>query len=144
MTTKSSGFSLIELLVVVAIVGILAAIGVTSYSGYVSGTKIKSIENAMMQMSLGQTEYYSENGSYYPQTTSNSCSPNNSTTSDIEKNLLGNGTTGPDIVPENLGYYVCIWRSTSGTYGIIGKEDTQSSPCEIKMSDTGTLTKKNC
>ena len=65
MTTKSSGFTLIELLVVVAILGIIAAIGITSYSGYVSSTKKKSTENIMRQISLGQTEYYSENGSYY-------------------------------------------------------------------------------
>ena len=70
MTTKSFGFTLIELLVVVAILGIIAAIGISSYSGYVSSTKKKSVENAMMQMSLGQTEYYSNNGYYYTQKTS--------------------------------------------------------------------------
>ena len=65
MTTKSSGFTLIELLVVVAILGIIAAIGITSYNGYVSGAKRKSAENVMQQISLGQTEYYSDNGMYY-------------------------------------------------------------------------------
>ena len=67
MTTRSSGFTLIELLVVVALIGILAAIGVVAYSGYVDGTKRKSAENAMMQLSLAQTEYYSENSTYYGQ-----------------------------------------------------------------------------
>ena len=57
MTTRSSGVTLIELLVVVALIGILAAIGVVAYSGYVDGTKRKSTENAMMQLSRAQTGY---------------------------------------------------------------------------------------
>ena len=67
MTTKSSGFTLIELLVVVAILGIIAAIGIVSYNGYVASAKKTSAKNIMQQISLGQTEYYSDNGSYYTQ-----------------------------------------------------------------------------
>ena len=38
------GFSLIELLVVVAIIGILAAVGMVAYSGYTASAKIKTLE----------------------------------------------------------------------------------------------------
>ena len=71
MKTKKLRIYSYRAFVVVAILGIIAAIGISSYSGYVSATKKKSVENAMMQMSLGQTEYYSNNGYYYPQKTSN-------------------------------------------------------------------------
>ena len=65
METKSSGFSLIELLVVVAILGIIAAIGTVAYSGYVSSAKKKSAQNIMLQISLGQVEYRSDFGEYW-------------------------------------------------------------------------------
>ena len=45
--TKSSGFTLVELLVVVAIVGILSAVGTLAYNGYVSGTKKKSCRKCL-------------------------------------------------------------------------------------------------
>ena len=51
-TKSSKGFSLVELLVVVAILGILSTVGLVSYNGYVSGTKEKSAKNVMQQISL--------------------------------------------------------------------------------------------
>ena len=65
MTARSSGFTLIELLVVVAILGIIATLGINAYSGYVAGTKKQSAKNVMQQISLGQSEYVSQNGEYY-------------------------------------------------------------------------------
>ena len=89
MTTKSSGFTLIELLVVVAILGIIAAIGITSYNGYVAGAKRKSAENVMQQISLGQTEYYSDMGDYYRNNNGASCGPDSASSTAIETNVLG-------------------------------------------------------
>ena len=42
--TKKKAFTLIELLIVVAIIGILAGVGVPMYNGYMASAKVKSAE----------------------------------------------------------------------------------------------------
>ena len=138
MPTKSSGFTLIELLVVVAILGILAAVGIASFNGYVAGAKRKSAENVMQQISLGQTEYYSDMGDYYRNSTATNCSPDAASSTAIETNLLG----GSDVIPDEMGYQLCI-ANDSSNYIIIAKE-TGGGSCEIKMTALSVITRTNC
>ena len=137
MTSKSSGFTLIELLVVVAILGIIAAIGIMSYNGYVGSAKKRSAENVMQQISLGQTEYYSDNGIYYRNSTGTSCNPTSSTSSAIETNLLG----GTDSITSEMGYELCVANDATN-YKVFAKEN--GGNCEITMTALGTLVRTNC
>jgi len=56
--TDKKGFTLIELMIVVAIIGILAAVAIPAYSGYTKKAKLTEVTNAMGAVATAATEYY--------------------------------------------------------------------------------------
>ncbi len=61
---KQSGFNLVELMIVVAIVGILAAFAYPSYMNQVRSTKRADCSGALAGLANAMERHYSVNGSY--------------------------------------------------------------------------------
>ncbi len=62
MVNNKKGFTLIELMIVVAIIGILAAVAIPAYSDYTRKAKISEITNFMGAALSGLNTYVADNG----------------------------------------------------------------------------------
>ncbi|MGH6611792.1 MAG: type IV pilin protein [Burkholderiaceae bacterium] len=61
---KQSGFTLIEAMVVVAVLGILAAIGIPNYSRYVTRGNLVEAGNALAEYRVRMEQFYQDNRTY--------------------------------------------------------------------------------
>lgn len=61
---KTKGFTLIELMIVVAIIAILAAIAIPSYTEYVKKGRRVDAKDALSALQLAQEKYRGNNASY--------------------------------------------------------------------------------
>ncbi|MGZ5598102.1 MAG: pilin, partial [Usitatibacter sp.] len=74
MKKVQQGFTLIELMIVVAIIGILAAIAIPAYQDYTIRAKVTELINAAGVCKTSVAEYYQTKGAMPPDITTSGCS----------------------------------------------------------------------
>lgn len=75
--SRAGGFTLLELMIAVAIVAILAAIALPSYSDYIKRAKLVEAQNALADFRVKMEQYYQDNRNYGSGTTCGAVLPNN-------------------------------------------------------------------
>ncbi len=114
--TKKSSFTLIELLIVVAILGVIAAIGTPIYNGFISSSKEITAKNSLRNICLVQADYFSENSNYLLTSVD--------TTVKINDNLFGKKTLNEN--ESEGGYQYSITKSPGGYQAKATPKDTSS------------------
>lgn len=66
--TIRNGFTLVEMMIVVAILGILSMIAAPSLVGYITTAKLAEAQTNLMALSLQAERYYQDNDQYPPAT----------------------------------------------------------------------------
>jgi type IV pilus assembly protein PilE len=66
---RSRGFTLIELMIVVVIMALLAALGYPSYGAYITKSKRQAARNVIYQIADRQEQFFLDNKTYAPNLT---------------------------------------------------------------------------
>lgn len=137
---NTKGFTLIELMIAIAVLGILLAIAIPNYNEYVTKARRTDAQAHMMQMQLGLEKWRANNASYR---------------SDATATSAGTATTN---TPANAGftgtnpYYTYTIINTTGTTYTInaaataqGGQATKDAACTpLTLNQSGVKTPANC
>lgn len=75
MKTRQQGFSLLELMIAVAVVGILTMIAMPSYTEYVQRGKISEATSQLASMAVKLEQYFQDNRTYVGACTAGTTAP---------------------------------------------------------------------
>ncbi len=64
MSKRQTGMTLIELMIVVVVLGIIIAIGVPSYRGYITRANRVDATSALLRLAANQERFYMQNNTY--------------------------------------------------------------------------------
>ncbi|MBF4454690.1 prepilin-type N-terminal cleavage/methylation domain-containing protein [Acinetobacter sp. SK-43] len=129
---NNAGFTLLELMVSVAIIAILAAIALPLYSSYITRSQAKSAATDLMSLSVAVENLYLRTLSYTAPTT-------NPTTTTAQTQTYATGWQPSSN--NTFDYTVSVTTSTkSYTLTATGKSGTRNAGCTLTLNQANTRT----
>ena len=137
---NQTGFTLVELLITIAIAGILAASGVVGYQNYLDEVRNFDAENGVRAIYLAQLDYRADTGGFWPTPGGNACAQSDCT-SEINANLF-NGvdtlridspfeiilTSAPAAAASPSSYNACAHNTVTGQVYLINQNNQLTEP----------------
>ena len=130
---RHSGFTLIELMITVAIVAILAAIALPAYGNYIKRANVKSAQSDLVSLGLVFENYYQRNLSYpYPD-------QNYPNTTALTREFS-------QWSPSQTNIFTFSSVSTATTYTLTATANTTSNlnGCVLSITNSNARTATNC
>jgi len=114
---RSSGFTIVELLIVIVVIGILAAIVIVAFNGVQDRSRLASMQSDLQSINKAIMMYHADKG-YYPFTGTVGGNVTGSTL-----NIPGMGTEYiskmPSLPSGAKGYYAYIWSANGTNYKLV-------------------------
>ena len=99
-----------------------------------------SAENTIQAISLAESEYYSNTGSYYITGGDANCTADSDSSEDIEDNLFDS----ENAIPDDIDFEICTFGNTA-SYTVKAQEtQPDDSTCVITVTKYGTPERTGC